>query len=50
MRQRTAQNVHTAAQLQSDQKGSVHLIDDYSTRTKNTQKYFKQFQSLTMIT
>jgi hypothetical protein len=32
--------------LQGDQK--VCALDDHSTR--NTQKYFKQFQSLTMIT
>jgi hypothetical protein len=33
--------------VQGDQKVSVHLM---ITVQKNTQKYFKQFQSLTMIT
>jgi hypothetical protein len=33
--------------IQSDQKFCVHLM---ITLQKNTQKYFKQFQSLTMIT
>jgi hypothetical protein len=32
--------------MQGDQKGSVHLM----ITEQNTQKYFKQFQSLTMIT
>jgi hypothetical protein len=32
--------------VQGDQKVSVHLI----TTVQNTQKYFKKFQSLTMIT
>jgi hypothetical protein len=31
--------------IQGDQKVSVHLM----ITVKNTQKYFKQFQSLTMI-
>jgi hypothetical protein len=33
--------------IQGDQKVSVHLMIPVQ---KNTQKYFKQFQSLTMIT
>jgi hypothetical protein len=34
--------------IQSDQKVSVHLM--ITVQKKNTQKYFKHFQSLTMIT
>jgi hypothetical protein len=34
--------------IQEDQKVSVHLM--ITVQKKNTQKYFKQFQSLTMIT
>jgi uncharacterized protein (DUF924 family) len=38
---------NTHSEIQGDQKVSVHLI---ITVQKNKQKYFKQFQSLTMIT